>query len=100
MITKIHPDLLNKVSTLNNESVNCFLYAKDFHDLKNKLDNHKIKYVDYPFMNCFYVTLNKSAIIKLSRCESVDFITKSTKVFTLIDRAKQFINIDKIDFNT
>lgn len=100
MINKIHPELLNEVSTLSNKNLNCFLYAKDYDVLKNKLDNGNIKHIAYPFINCFYATLNKNLIFNLSRCEEVDFITKDAKVFTLIDKARQFINIDKFDFYT
>lgn len=97
MINKIHPELLCEVSTLNNNYVNCFLYANNYDILKQKLDSGNIKHIAYPFMNCFYANINKDTIINLSKCESVNFITKSAKVFTLIDRAKQFINIDKIN---
>ena len=99
MINKIHPDLLSEVNTLSNLYVDCFLYAKDFDKLKSKLDNSQINYVSYPFMNCFFVNTNKGNILKLSNYESVDFITKNARVFTLIDRAKQFINTDKLDYN-
>ena len=100
MINKIHPQLLSEVSTLTTQSINCFLYAKDYDNLKDKLVASNITYIAYPFMNCFYATLNKNNIVKLSKCESVNFITKGAKVFTLIDRAKQFINIDKLEFYT
>ena len=98
MINKIHPDLLNKVSTLNNTHIDCFLYAKDFNLLKNKLHSSNIQYIAYPFMKCFYATLNKHSIFNLSMCESVEFITKSARVFTLIDKAKQFININNLEY--
>lgn len=97
MISKIHPDLLNKVNTLSNQFINCFLYANNFSLLKHKLNQSNIEYTPYPFMNCFYAKLNKNAILTLSMCGNVNFITKSTRVFTLIDRAKQFINIDKLN---
>lgn len=96
MINKIHPNLLSQVSTLNNNKISCFLYAKNYNELKNKLDSGNIKYIAYPFMNCFYASLNKNDILKFAKYESVDFITKNTRVFTLIDRAKQFIGLNKL----
>lgn len=100
MIDKIHPELLSEVTTLNTKSVNCFLYAKNFDQLQSTLDNNHLEYISYPFMKCFFVHLNKDDILKFSKYDSVDFITKSTRVFTLIDRAKQFIGVDKFKFNT
>lgn len=100
MINKIHPKLLNQVNTLSTKNIDCFLYAKYFDELKTLLDTNNIKYTSYPFMNCFFVHLNKDNILKFSRYNSVDFITTNTRVSTLIDRAKQFIGINKLDFYT
>ena len=97
MITKIHPTLLSEVNTLSKQNIDCFLYAKNFDELQSKLDINNIKYVSYPFMKCFFVHLSRDNILKFSKYESVDFITKSARVFTLIDKAKQFINIKKLD---
>jgi len=93
MINKIHPELLSEVNTLNQKNIDCFLYANNFNDLKISLDNNKIDYISYPFMKCFFVHTNRDNILKFSNFHSVNFITKSTQVFTLINRAKQFINI-------
>ena len=92
MINKIHPELLNHVRTLNNSSVDCFLYANDFVTTEKYLRFGNIKYIAYPFMSCFYASVPPHKIIELSKCSCINFITKSASVFTLIDRAKQFMN--------
>ena len=94
MINKIHPDLLQVARTLNVSNIDCFLYATNFEDAQKCLKNGNINYIAYPFMKCFYATLPPSKIIDFSKLDSVNFITKPTKVFTLIDKAKQFMNID------
>ncbi len=94
MTGKIHPELLSEVNTLSTKSIDCFLYANNFDELKAKLDNNKIHYISYPFMNCFFAHIDKSNITKFAEYDSVDFITKNARVFTLIDRAKQFIGIN------
>lgn len=91
MIQKIHPDLLKDVTTLSTHNIECFIYSKDFDNTKNALDKGNIKYTAYPFINCFYTKLSFDKIINFSKIDSISFITKSTKVFTLIDRAKQFM---------
>lgn len=99
MINKIHPELLSEVSTLNQKRIHCFLYANNFDEVKEKLTDLHINHTSYPFMKCFCVELDKSNILNLSQCECVNFITKGAKVFTLIDRAKRFIGIDKFNAN-
>ena len=94
MINKIHPDLFKDVSTLSISSIDCFLYANNFENAQKYLKNGNINYIAYPFINCFYATLTPNKIIDLSKLGSISFITKPTKVFTLIDKAKQFMNID------
>ncbi|MFQ6723907.1 MAG: S8 family peptidase [Clostridia bacterium] len=96
MINKIHPELLSQVNTLSSSSVDCFLYAYNYRALKSILDTNNINYVAYPFMNCFFVRLNKNYITKFAQYDSVSYITKSACVFTLIDRAKQFIGLKSI----
>lgn len=96
MINKIHPDLLNEVGTLSNKIFDCFLYSNDFIATKNHLNQGNVKYIAYPFVNCFYAKLNKNLILKLSACANIDFITKSASVFALIDRAKQFMNTSSL----
>ena len=98
MTSKIHPELL-KVSTLCDGYLDCFLYANNFTTIKTQLEQGDIKHIAYPFMNCFYVQLKQSDILKFSKCKDINFITKSAKVSTLIDRAKQFINISKVSYN-
>lgn len=93
MIDKIHPDLLKEVHTLGSKSVECFLYANDYSSLKQCLDYDNIKYVSYPFVNCFSASLPTHKILEFSKFSNVEFITKNTRVFTLIDKAKQFMNI-------
>ena len=96
MINKIHLDLLKDVSTLSTSNIECFLYANNFEDTKNYLTQSNINYIAYPFMNCFYATLPPHKIIDLSKSSNINFITKSTKVFTLVDKAKQFMNINSL----
>lgn len=94
MISKIHPDLLNSVSILSTKTVDCFLYANDYDMLEKRLINGNVKYVAYPFMQAFHAQIPANQIINYSAMHSTNFITKSTKVFTLIDKARQFINIE------
>lgn len=99
MINKIHPDLLHDVSTLSTNCVECFLYANNYINLQRILLKSNIKYIAYPFMNCFYAKLTPSKVVSLSKLSSINFITKSTKVFTLINQAKQFMNISHLPYN-
>ena len=98
MIQKIHPDLLKDVKILSNKNIDCFLYTLDFANVENMLKQGNIKYIAYPFMNCFYASMPSGKIVEFSTLASIEYITKSTQVFALIDRAKQFMNINK--FNT
>lgn len=98
MINKIHPELLSEVKTLSNKSLECFLYSNNFDTTQQHLNNCGIKYIAYPFINCFYCILSPQKIINLSKISSVNFITKSTHVFAMIDRAKQFMNCE--DFSS
>lgn len=100
MINKIHPELLNEVNILNHSFVDCFLYANDYNSLKIELDNNSITYIPYPFIKCFYATLPSNKIITMSNLNCINFITKSAKVFTLIDKAKKFMNLQDIKSNT
>jgi serine protease AprX len=50
-------------------------------------------------MNCFYVSLPANKIVDVSKYDNIDFITKSAKVFTLINRAKEFMNIGSLKQN-
>ena len=96
MTNKIHPDLLYDVTTQENKTVDCFLYANDYLQLNKELQTKNIIHKSYPFMNCFYANLSSNKILQLSKLSSVNFITKSTKVFTLIDKAKQFMQIENL----
>ena len=96
MINKIHPELLKQVGTLSNRNIDCFVYANNLNNVKLELDKRNINYTAYPFMQCFYTCIPYHKIITLSTLASVKFITKTTQVFTLIDQAKQFMNIDKL----
>ena len=96
MTNKIHPELFKQVSTLNNSNIDCFVYAKNFNEAKQYLDNGDISYIAYPFMQCFYTKLSPYQIVKLSKSSCVEFITKTTKVFSLINKAKQFMNVGKL----
>lgn len=93
MINKIHPDLLRHVKTLSNQHTACFIYAKDFDATKLELDRNNVDYIPYPFMKCFYANIPAQKIVNYSQLSSVNYITKSTRVFTLIDRAKKFMNL-------
>ena len=99
MINKIHPELLKEVSVLGCNVLDCVLYANNFDVVENKLKSSKVDYVAYPFINCFCAKLPKSLILNFGNLISVDFITKNTKVFTLINRAKQFINLSNLPIN-
>ena len=96
MINKIHPELLSEVSTLNNHQIECLLYANDFNTTQQHLNNNGIQYIAYPFINCFYSSLPAQQIINLSNYPSVNFITKNSKVSTLINRAKEFMKVDNL----
>ncbi len=99
MSSKIHPDLLSQVHALSDSALDCFLYANDYTTLEQELNNLSIKFVGYPFINCFYARLKYSQIINLSKLSSINFITKSCKVFTMIDKAKQFMNLDNCSYD-
>lgn len=94
-MSKIHPDLL-KVSTMSNRPINCFLYSNDYTRLERRLAEDKVEYIGYPFMDCFFARLNSRQIMEYSELHETSFITKSVQVFTLIDKAKQFMRVDKI----
>lgn len=94
MINKIHPELLSDVKVLGNNMVDCFLHAKNFKSTQNMLNSSNIEYVAYPFMNCFFAHIPAHKIVEFSNFQCVSYITKSAKVFTQIDRAKKFMNID------
>ena len=66
MISKIHPDLLNSVSTLSSKMVDCFLYANHYQTLENELIKGNIQYVAYPFMQSFHVKLPANKIVALN----------------------------------
>lgn len=94
-MSKIHPDLL-KVSTMSSKPINCFVYSNNFVGLENRLKQSNIEYIGYPFMDCFFARLNSMQILELSKLNETQYITKSVQVFTLIDKAKQFMHTDKI----
>lgn len=96
MINKIHPDLLNEVSTLSNKTLNCFVYSNDYIKSKQQFDKDKIDYLGYPFIDCFFAKMSYSQLLRYSELSETNFITKSAKVFTLIDKAKNFMNVKKI----
>lgn len=93
MIDKIHPDLLSEVSIQSNKFVDCFLYCTNFDHTKNALTKIQACFTSYPFMGCIFARVPANKIVELSGCESINYITKSAKVFTMVDRAKQFINL-------
>lgn len=97
MIQKIHPDLLKDVQILSNTTIDCFLYTFDFDEVENRLNQGNIPYIAYPFMNCFYANMPSGKIIEYSALSCIEYITKSTQVFTMIDRAKQFMNISNLN---
>ncbi len=97
MINKIHPDLLKQVSTLTCCNADCVIYTKCVNQAKKQLDKCGISYIAYPFMQCFYTRIPYSKIIEVSKYSSVEFITKTTQVFTLIDKAKDFMCINKLN---
>ncbi|MBQ3502724.1 MAG: S8 family peptidase [Clostridia bacterium] len=96
MINKIHPDLLGKVSILGTNTIDCFLHATNFAQVQNLLDSFNINYIPYPFMNCFFAHIPAHKIMEFSNFQCVNYITKSAKVFTLVDRAKQFMNLNAL----
>lgn len=96
MIQKIHPDLLTEVSTLSNQTLDCFVYSNNYTKSKQQFDTDKITYLAYPFISCFFAKLSYSQLLKYSEFTETNFITKSAKVFTLIDKAKKFMNVEKI----
>ena len=97
MTNKIHPELFKQVSTLSNSNIDCFVYAKNYENAKQQLDKCNIKYIAYPFMQCFYTCIPYSKIIEVCKYSSIEFITKTTTVFTLVDKAKLFMNIHKLN---
>ncbi len=96
MINKIHPELLKSVSTLCTKNIDCFLYANDYVALHKYLIKDNIAHLDYPLINGFFVSVPASKVVPLSRLSSLNFITKSAKVSTLINRAKDFMQTNSL----
>lgn len=100
MTNKIHPELLNTVRTLSASLVPCFLYANNYTQLLDELNKLNIIYQEFPFINCFYANLTNRQIITLSKLSSINFITKSCKVSTMLDKVKKFINLNTCSTDT
>ena len=99
MINKIDKNLICEVATQSNKNIDCLVSATHFDKAKGELNNLKIEYKEYPFTKSFLVNCPYNKIIEISKIGSVEYLSKPTKVFTLINKAKQFINLEKLTEN-
>ena len=99
MINKIDKNLMLEVTTQSNKNIDCIVSATNFLRTKQELSNKHISFKEYPFTNSFLISCTHDKIVELSKLGSVEYLSKPTKVFTLIDKTKQFLNLEKLNQN-
>lgn len=95
MKNKIDPELLSKISILDNKNkLKCLIWYNNLRDLRNlKLNNPTY----FPFIKAVAVDANTNDIFNIASISSVDYISSNSKVFTQVNVAKKIIGIEKQD---
>ena len=96
---KISPEILNKVSTLENKQTECVVVsANNFDDMKKFLKTYKYHYTPYRFANCFCLPADFDDINILSNQNCVSYIFSNSEV--KIENAEcDFMNISALTEN-
>lgn len=97
MLSKIEPSLLQKVGTLSKkkEFIDCIIYSNNFYKTKKEIE----KFFNYscvcelPFIKAFGVKVEGNNIFSLASINSIKYITASSQVFAMIDRAKEIVGV-------
>jgi len=93
--SKICPELLKVVLLNNKEYFNdCVVYSNNYKSLVSEIKKLKIPFFEYPFISAVGVKLNQTQILKCAKTSVVKFISKQTKVSTLIDVSKNILGLD------
>ncbi len=78
---KISPEILNKVSILNEQFADFVLVStKDFFHTKKFLERYNYKYKSYRFANCFGLHADFDDVCILSNLSFIDYIYSNPKV--------------------
>ena len=96
MINKIDKNLISEVVTQSNKNIDCIVSASHFNKAKYELNKLNISYKEYPFTKSFLIYCSYDKIIQISKLGTVEYLSKPSKVFTLINKAKKFINLEKL----
>ena len=92
---KIDRELLSNVKVYSEKQKNdCIVYAQNYLNLKKLLDNKHIPYSEYPFIRAFGVRIDSEGILSLAKSKSTIYITREAKVFTLVDKSREIMNVD------
>ncbi len=99
MINKIDKSIFSKINTLNykNEDIDCVVYSNDLTNCKSNILNLVNNVVELPFINAYGVKLSLKQITNLAKYNSVKYITSSLKVQTLINVAKDVIELNSVN---
>ena len=95
MKNKIDPELLSKISILdNNNKLKCLIWYNNYREIKNlKLVNP----IHFPFIKAVAVDASTNDILNIASISSVNYISSNSKVFTQVNVAKKIIGIDDVD---
>lgn len=99
MLSKIDKRLLSKINIQahnKNQNVDIIVRAFDYQKTKNFLNNlyNKNSVVELPLISSLGVSVRPQDLIKIAECDSVEFLSKNSKVCSLIYQSKKVINID------
>ncbi len=95
MKNKIDPELLSKISILdNNNKLKCLIWYNNYREIKNlKLVNP----IHFPFIKAVAVDASTNDILNIASISSVNYISSNSRVFTQVNVAKKIIGIDNVN---
>ena len=101
MMYKIDKKLMSIVRSMQsiNDKIDCLVYAKNYYLAKAYLENQKIDIAEYPFIKAFGIKADIQQVKNLANLTTVNYISSVAQVFAQMDRAKQVLEVDKIEDN-
>lgn len=93
-LEKIDKNIYSFVTTESVKHCDCIVHAKDYFNFRKKLDQRKFDYIELPFISAFGIKLGLKEVISLAKCKVVNFISKSTKVFSQAFVSKKVLKVD------
>lgn len=97
---KIDVQLQKSFALSNSTKYICLVYVNNFDIAKSFFKEHNINVIkEYKFLNLIAIKSTKQIIYNFENLPFVNYVTQSTKVFSLVDVSRKILGVDKTNLN-